>query len=141
MANAHSVVLVHCPVCGTDLHPCMTTHGAAQQCARCQGAWLALSALRCHVSVRVADWLWAGALHSPTSDQRRCPRCTRAFRVLLIEYGRKRASFELDACISCECFWFDAGELERVPLAPNVEAEKTWVRVVGWVLTLLQFFV
>jgi Zn-finger nucleic acid-binding protein len=46
-----------------------------------------------------------------------CPFEQRPFRIYDIEHGPERATFALDVCTTCKWFWFDHGELERLPLA------------------------
>jgi len=104
-----------CPACGQPLIALELEGVEIDYCAACGGVWLDAGELE-----QIAEL--AGVAPGPLSavlgaavpgprGRRRCPRCRRRLRTVMIG---EAASVRLDRCPLGHGLWFDAGELRTL---------------------------
>ena len=100
-----------CPRCGSEplVRHAVATGGIAHQCPRCHGTQRSLAVLRGRSGDALLPRLWAEANAHPRPGVA-CPLCRRSAIALMAE------GMELDLCRPCQSLWFDADELERLPI-------------------------
>ncbi len=106
-----------CPRCNNKLDRFCADGGVSWQCPECGGLLATLPFLRRRLSVEAANRIWQTARESePESSSRECPFCGKDMVRVQTEFDGH--DIELDACLRCQAFWFDKGELEALPEAP-----------------------
>ena len=106
---------MNCPHCHTELQK-EFYHGIISfHCPDCCGHLVMISGLRNLSSSReFIDLLWKTARYGYSEPGPDCGICGKTMkRVALPLHG---IGLELDICTSCQTIWFDAAELERLPL-------------------------
>lgn len=86
--------------------------GSSWTCEECGGAAVTVAVIRQHAAPALANAIWNGAHESGAQSMRRCPGCSRSMKVFEVEDAS--GVTELEGCVGCQFFWFDAGELERL---------------------------
>ena len=106
-----------CPRCFHELERLQTEGGVSWQCPDCGGLLATLPFLRRRLSVEAANRIWQTAREAePGSSPRQCPFCGKDMVRVRSEFNGR--DIELDACLPCQAFWFDRGEIESLPEAP-----------------------
>lgn len=106
-----------CPRCFHELERLQTAGGVSWQCPDCGGLLATLPFLRRRLSVEAANRIWQTAREAePGSSPRQCPFCGKDMVRVQSEFNGR--TIELDACLPCQAFWFDRGEIESLPEAP-----------------------
>ena len=59
--------------------------------------------------------LWRATEHSYSEDGSVCRICNKTLRQIRLQIGDAE-KFEIDVCRSCQVFWFDNNELEKLPI-------------------------
>jgi Zn-finger nucleic acid-binding protein len=101
-----------CPSCKTSLGQRQHDPGASWICQACGGAAITVSVIRQHASPALANAIWSNARASRMESSRHCPACSRSLKTFEVEDPSGRT--ELDGCVACQFFWFDAAELARL---------------------------
>ena len=105
-----------CPHCFHELEE-SRIGGVSWQCPDCGGLLATLPFLRRRLSVEAANRIWQTARESePGTSPRECPFCGKEMVRVRSEFNGR--DIELDACLPCQAFWFDHGEIEALPEAP-----------------------
>ena len=105
-----------CPHCFHELEE-SRSGGVSWQCPDCGGLLATLPFLRRRLSVEAANRIWQTARESePGTSPRQCPFCEKDMVRIHSEFDGR--DIELDACLPCQAFWFDRGEIEALPEAP-----------------------
>ena len=86
--------------------------GTAHSCGRCRGAFVSSSLLHLNLDDRALADLWRRAKEGSARAGRPCPACNKSLTRWREPAPSQR--IELDACLSCETIWFDAGEIEKL---------------------------
>ncbi len=116
---------MECPVCNTDLEKSdLGKYGFVilDVCPQCQGAWFDKGELD-----RLDEAIWVDiekhAFHDVEGDHKQvsCPKC----KVVLDPISPSdEHELIIDRCPSCEGFWLDRGELDRiVEMAADIRAQ------------------
>ncbi len=106
-----------CPRCFHELEENRSDGGVSWQCPDCGGLLATLPFLRRRLSVEAANRIWQTARESePGSSSRECPFCGKDMVRVRSEFDGH--DIELDACLPCQAFWFDRGEIDALPEAP-----------------------
>jgi membrane associated rhomboid family serine protease/ribosomal protein L37AE/L43A len=107
--------MLTCPHCAERLEAVRYGRAAAWRCRRCQGHAVDYSVLRRALPDPRWTRLRRAAVATAQPAAVTCPSCRRrAFRV-------SDGKTDLDACRTCQLFWFDAHELESLPHRPAKE--------------------
>ena len=106
---------MNCPHCHTELQKEFYHDIISFHCPDCRGRLVMISGLRTLSSSReFIDLLWKTARYGYSEQGPDCGMCGKTMkRVTLPLHG---IGLELDICTSCQAIWFDAKELERLPL-------------------------
>ncbi len=109
------VTKMHCPRCSVKLHEVgmgATSKVKLDVCPRCHGLWLDKGELD-----RMDESIWANVEEHPfhvsedDHKQTSCPKCTIDLNpVSPADFG----DVIVDRCPTCEGFWLDHGELDRM---------------------------
>ena len=106
-----------CPRCFHELEENRSDGGVSWQCPDCGGLLATLPFLRRRLSVEAANRIWQTAREmEPGSSSRECPFCGKGMVRVRSEFDGH--DIELDACLPCQAFWFDRGEIDALPEAP-----------------------
>ena len=106
-----------CPHCFHELEENRSDGGVSWQCPDCGGLLATLPFLRRRLSVEAANSIWQTAREmEPGSSSRECPFCGKGMVRVRSEF--EGHDIELDACLPCQAFWFDRGEIDALPEAP-----------------------
>jgi membrane associated rhomboid family serine protease/Zn-finger nucleic acid-binding protein len=102
-----------CPHCTKRLSHSSSNIGPSWPCTACGGVAFPLATLR---QTRLPDWLVSGLMEKARAGEgikgRFCPICSNWMCGLPVPVDGD--SVTLDVCASCELFWFDPKEFERV---------------------------
>ena len=107
---------MRCPRCSVELTKSMYDNKIiAFYCSCCGGIAVTMAGLR---SLGVAGEntfnIWQSAITEPIKKHLPCPGCHEMMSSVKLSDGDTR--FYIDVCVKCHTLWFDAGELERIPL-------------------------
>ncbi len=104
-----------CPNCNVELEKEFYEGVIAFRCPECGGRMLTVSGLRklCGDPAFV-DLLWKTARYGYSESGVICGNCQKQMRRVTLPL--RGMPLELDVCCSCQMFWFDPSELERIPL-------------------------
>ncbi len=83
----------------------------------CGGFAINLTVLRKTLHPEAINQAWIAAWKGPFGPGRKCPSCSRSMAEVPIALVGQ--TVKVDVCKSCQFFWFDPGELEEMPLAPD----------------------
>ncbi|MFA7480349.1 MAG: DUF5685 family protein [Vulcanimicrobiota bacterium] len=106
-------VLLHCPSCGSNLHPCQLGRVEVDECTGCNGLWLdhgeleELAGLK-QLPPRLLTIQKTRAIQVRPEGTRPCPRCSKLLLGTLVKGVR------LDICPDCQGLWLDQGELNQL---------------------------
>ncbi|MCK6446045.1 MAG: rhomboid family intramembrane serine protease [Planctomycetes bacterium] len=104
--------MFHCPNCRLPLARHRTDAGSFWSCSACDGRVATVDFLRRSADHDAVNALW-NAARSPLETSRRvCPSCERAMAIVIVETATW--TVPIDACTTCQCLWFDRGEIERL---------------------------
>lgn len=104
-----------CPCCHSRLKKDFYHGKICFRCTSCSGVFAMLPAIRSLCSSRdFVNHLWMKARNSYES-RINCPICRKPMKLVRQAISQEH-ELELDVCCSCQEIWFDAGELEAVPL-------------------------
>ncbi|MHC5052954.1 MAG: zf-TFIIB domain-containing protein, partial [Planctomycetota bacterium] len=101
--------MLTCPRCATRLEAVRYGRAAAWRCRRCQGHAVNYAVLRRNLTDPRWTRLRRSAVATAQPGAVTCPSCRKPAR--RVSDGKT----DLDACRSCQLFWFDAQELEGLP--------------------------
>ena len=89
-------------------------------CAACDGRAATVATLRRGIRHDYLHDAWQRAIGAAPSAGRRCPGCSAATDLV------PTAGPEIDVCRRCQLMWFDAGELDALPVrdADGLAAEQ-----------------
>jgi Zn-finger nucleic acid-binding protein len=118
---------VACPRCRVELEQIATPGGLIHRCRTCSGqAFTASVAGRTTTPHVVTALLVAASSNSGTSGVE-CPWCSRTMVVVCVD--AKAATTGIDVCASCQLFWLDAGEVDRLPSTTSPFVEQPRIAV------------
>lgn len=81
-------------------------------CSSCDGRVATVDFLRNGADHEAVNALWQ-AVRTPLEPSRRvCPSCARPMRIAVVQSDAW--TVPIDACATCQCVWFDRGEIERL---------------------------
>lgn len=115
-----------CPDCQEALTESRDDNGATYQCGCCSGEAVTVFRLRKRVGTEMTESMRRLATTRKIGSRRRCPVCER--RMLEIPMAAGEEKFEVEHCAACAMFWFDAGDMDRLPehargvFAPAIDA-------------------
>lgn len=110
--------MLACPACAHRLRRDQD-QGVVHRCDRCGGVSMTVALVRRRgVDPGAVARLWNAVRGGPEDPARACPHCRRAMRQApsVNEWGD---TFAIDGCTACHALWFDHGELESLPVAPE----------------------
>ena len=106
---------MYCPRCGKLLSQDNCRNTITFACPDGCGRYMTLAGLRkCGAEAELINVLWSNARNGNSIRGLPCPNCKQAMRQLKI--GDEQIYFDLDICTVCQSLWFDAGELEHIPV-------------------------
>ena len=107
---------MQCFRCGNELNESLFSHRIYYVCPRCRACMASAAALRNWAAAPdMLNRLWQASEFSSGEDGSLCRICGNKLRQIRLETA-VNGKFEIDVCRSCQVFWFDEGELEKLPL-------------------------
>ena len=137
-----------CPRCDTDLVPPSASKRSAfsrngiHHCESCSGMLLNAEAAKSSLCSEKLKEMHQGFVEEGTPDDIECPFCDCNMKVRSFSFqrldGELTPSIEIDGCPSCNSFWLDAGELQRLsPPSNGVKDSKVEANALAVVLEIL----
>ncbi|MGB0579120.1 MAG: rhomboid family intramembrane serine protease [Limisphaerales bacterium] len=102
-----------CPDCHEVLAEARDENGTTYRCLSCSGEAVTVFRLRQLVGTDMTQSMSRLATATKVRSKRRCPVCEK--RMLEIPLAAGEENFEIEHCPNCAMFWFDSGDLERLP--------------------------
>jgi membrane associated rhomboid family serine protease/Zn-finger nucleic acid-binding protein len=106
-----------CPNCGAKLTRQQNELGVFWGCTACGGWAVSMAVLRKAVQADCVDRAWAAARDGRGTSGRLCPMCDHAMTEVPLAVND--GALKLDVCKLCQFVWFDPGELQSMPPAPE----------------------
>jgi membrane associated rhomboid family serine protease len=119
-----------CASCGAPMDRNRSQGGAFWMCRGCAARMGTLAYLQKSLDRGPLQRLWQDARSGQGRQGRPCPSCRRAMREVSVLITADESShgepalLDLDLCISCHVVFFDADEIEQMPLQPVVLAPR-----------------
>ena len=112
---------LRCPGCRIPLQMDRDPHGIIWVCDRCGGAAANLAVLRRRLKGGLVTAFWRRVLAGSTPSGRSCPSCRASMMGFRTPVNHHEIG--LDLCKKCQVVWFDRGELEAFPKAPDPDRD------------------
>lgn len=103
-----------CPRCRQPLLKKVSSAGAFFECPSCRGRAINWAVVRKRVRKEAVRKIWQEVREKAAPSALACPACRRNMSVVAVGVGKH--SVEIDLCQRCLLAWFDAGELQSLPL-------------------------
>lgn len=113
-----------CPRCGAGLNQSFYNNSiVVMNCPVCHGKAVTMSGLRAlGVEPENTTNIWRAAQKGKLGTNLCCPECGKEMQIVKVDDGT--TVFYIDVCTQCHLIWFDAGELEKIPIPPQTAAEE-----------------
>ena len=107
---------MQCFRCGHQLEKSLFKRRIHYFCPACRTRMISIAALRNLEAVKgMVSNLWQASEIYSGEDGSVCRMCGRKLRQIKVQPDNAE-KFEIDICRHCQVFWFDEGELEKLPL-------------------------
>ena len=108
-----------CPRCGAGLNQSFYNNSiVVMNCPVCHGKAVTMSGLRAlGVEPENTTNIWRAAKKGKLGTNLCCPECGKEMQIVKVDDGT--TVFYIDVCTQCHLIWFDAGELEKIPIPPR----------------------
>lgn len=102
-----------CPDCKTNLKAVRSPGGALWQCKNCSGIAANLAVLKKYLEPDTIKEFWRKSNLFFQISNRSCPSCSQPLKEFPSHIDKN--TVKLDICRTCQCIWFDYGELKKFP--------------------------
>ena len=107
---------MQCFRCGYQLEKSLFKRKIHYLCPKCRARMISIAALRnLEAECGMVAKLWRASEVYFGENDSLCRICGKKLRQIKIQPSENE-KFEIDICRSCQIFWFDEGELEKLPL-------------------------
>lgn len=104
--------MFHCPNCRLPLARHRAATGVFWSCIGCDGRVATVDFLRNSADHEAVNELWHAVREPLLASLRICPSCERAMGIAIATL--RGWTVPIDACVTCQCVWFDRGEIDRL---------------------------
>ena len=105
--------MYQCPGCQDTLVEVRGPDGSCYRCPTCRGEASTIFRLRKTIGGVLADSMSRLASLRKERSRLRCPVCEK--QMLKVPLAAGEEDFDVEHCRNCAMFWFEAGELDRLP--------------------------
>lgn len=107
---------MNCPNCHCALTETKTGLGIVWSCAQCGGRAVGFELLRRTVNADFMNDLWQKAMNEAEPNGKICPSCSLTMKQVTEQDVAEPVT--IDLCQHCHFLWFDAHEIEDLPILP-----------------------